>query len=193
LPVETFLGTRKSTNKYANAKNNIQHIVNSPQVSDEFIFMNDDFYIMQPLDRLQYYHGGHFDNKLNKFKIYAPDTPYTKMLHRTKSVLDGLGIDGPLDYTLHVPFLYNKKKLAKILPYDGSVRTIYGNVHKVGGREIQDVKVHPKRRKPHALEPFDYLNNPTPFLSTDDRAFESVKTNLLGKVFTKPSKYESDY
>lgn len=193
LSVETFWGSRKSTNKYVNAKNNIQHIVDSKKVSDEFIFMNDDFYVMQPIDRLQYYHGGHFSNKLNLFKQYAPDASYARMLNRTKSVLDGLQIKDPLDYTLHVPFLYNKKKLAKVLAYDGSIRTLYGNIHKVGGTQIEDVKVHPKRSKEWAPEPFDYMNRETPFLSTADSAFEAVKKNLLGKVFTEPSKYESDY
>jgi hypothetical protein len=193
LPVETFLNNRPSTNKYVNTKNNIQHIVDSAKVSDEFVFMNDDFYIMKPLDRLQYYHGGHFDNKLKTFKLYAPEASYTKMLQRTKSVLDAMGFEDPLDYTLHIPVLYQKKKLAEVLPYDGSIRTLYGNMHRVGGTFMEDVKVHPKRQNEWAPEPFDYMNNKTPFLSTADSAFQSVKNNLLGSVFTKPSKYESDY
>lgn len=193
FPVETFINNRRSTNKYANVKNNLQQLVDSLQVSNEFIFMNDDFYIMQPLDRLQYYHNGLFDDKLKTFKLYAPNASYVKMLQRTKSVLDGLGIKDPLDYTLHIPMLYHKNKLAQVLPYDGSTRTLYGNVHKIGGRQIEDVKVHPKRQSPHAPEPFDYMNNETPFLSTADTMFHTVKKNLLGKVFTQPSKYESDY
>lgn len=193
LPVETFVNNRRSTNKYANTKNNIQHIVDSSKVSDEFIFMNDDFYIMQPLDRLQYYHNGLFDDKLKLFKLYAPDASYLKMLQRTKSVLDGLRIEDPLDYTLHIPMLYNKNKLAQVLPYDGSIRTLYGNIHKVGGRQINDVKVHPKRKSPHAPQSFDYKKEETPFLSTTDTMFHTVKKNLLSKVFNQPSKYESDY
>jgi hypothetical protein len=193
LPVETYVNNRLSTNKYANTKNNIQHIVDSNKVSDEFIFMNDDFYIMKPLDKLQYYHGGWFEDKIKTFSLYAPTASYTNMLRRTKSVLDGLGIKDPLDYTLHIPVLYHKNKLAQTLPYDGSTRTLYGNIHKVGGRRMDDVKVHPKRKSGWAPEPFDYTNNDTPFLSTCDSVFQSVKNNLLGKVFTKPSKYESDY
>lgn len=193
ISVETFWGSRKSTNKYANAKNNIQHIVNNKKVSDEFIFMNDDFYVMQPVDRLQYYHGGHFSNKLKLFKQYAPNASYARMLSRTQSVLNGLKIKDPLDYALHIPFLYHKKKLAKVLPYDGSIRTLYGNIHNVGGTQIEDVKVHPTRNKEWSPKPFDYINCETPFLSTADSAFNEVKKNLLDKVFTEPSRYELDY
>jgi hypothetical protein len=193
IPVETYLGSRKSTNKYANAKNNIQQIINSEKISDEFVFMNDDFYIMKQLDHVPYYHGGLFADKIKQFKIYSGDSEYTKMLVRTNSVLNALGRPDPLDYTLHIPITYHKNKLAEIMPYTGSIRTLYGNIHKVGGRQMEDVKVHPKRVQPHAPEPFDYLNKNSTFLSTSDSSFEAVKRNLLGQVFTKPSRYESDY
>lgn len=191
LPVDTFIGNRKSTNKYENAKNNIRQIIDSTAVADEFIFMNDDFYIMKPFDKIPYYHGGLFEDKIKQFKLYSRDSEYTKMLTRTQSVLNGMGIADPLDYTLHVPITYHKHKLAQVLPYPGSIRTLYGNIHKVGGKHMEDVKVHPKRVNPHAPEPFDYMNRKVTLLSTSDSSFESVKRNLLGKVFTKPSKYES--
>lgn len=193
LSVDTYINNRPSTNKYANVKNNLQHIVDSAKVSDEFVFMNDDFFIVQPLDKIPYYHGGKFADKLRTFELYAPESAYTKMLRRTQSVLNGLGIEDPLDYTLHIPVVYHKNKLAKILPYDGSMRTLYGNINKVGGRKMDDVKVHPRRPYPHAPEPFDYMNNTGPFLSTADRMFSTVKKNLLGSIFTEPSKYESDH
>jgi hypothetical protein len=193
IPVDTFIDNQRSTNKYVNAKNNIQRIVDDSSISDEFIFMNDDFYVMKPIDRLQYYHGGYFEDKLNTFKLYSPDSSYTRMLQRTLSTLDALQVDAPLDYTLHIPMLYQKDKLAQTLRYDGSIRTLYGNMHKVGGRLMEDVKVHPKRSKEWAPKPFDYMRKDAAFLSTADSAFVEVKKNLLGPVFPEPSKYESDY
>lgn len=193
IPVETFHGVKKSTNKYDRAKNNIRHILDSAKVSDEFVFMNDDFYIMKPLDRLQAYHNGRFEDKLKTFKQYAADSSYTLMLQRTKNTLTHLGIEHPLDYTLHIPMLYNKNKLAETLEYTGSVRTIYGNVHKIGGRFMEDVKVHPVRTHEWAPEPFDYKNKDIIFLSTSDSVFSEVKRNLLGKLFSKPSRFESDH
>lgn len=193
LPVETFLHGRKSTNKYVNAKNNIQSIIDSPKVSSEFVFMNDDFYVMQKLDKVPYYHGGLFADKIKEFYRYAGYSDYVKVLLRTQSALEALGIKDLLDYTLHIPITYSKEKLAQVLPYDGSIRTLYGNIHRVDGKQMEDVKVHPKRLRPHSPQPFDYLNKKTLFLSTADASFSEVKRNLLGKVFTKPSKYESDY
>jgi hypothetical protein len=193
IPVDTFIDNHRSTNKYVNAKNNIRQIVDDSSISDEFVFMNDDFYVMKPIDRLQHYHNGYFSNKLKLFKLYSPESSYTRMLQRTASTLELLNIEDPLDYTLHIPILYQKKKLAKTLEYDGSIRTLYGNIHRVGGRFMEDVKVHPKRPKEWAPEPFDYMRDDTVFLSTADSAFSVVKKNLLDSVFSEPSKYESDY
>jgi hypothetical protein len=193
IPVETFIDNHRSTNKYANAKNNIHKIVDEPSISDEFIFMNDDFYVVKPVDRLQHYHGGYFEDKLKLFKLYAAEGSYTKMLQRTMATLDALEIDAPLDYTLHIPILYQKNKLAETLKYDGSTRTLYGNMHRVGGRLMEDVKVHPKRSRDWAPQPFDYMHKDMTFLSTSDSSFEQVKKNLLGPLFPEPSKYESSH
>lgn len=193
VPVDTRINGKKSSNKYVNAKNNIQHIIDSNQVSKEFVFMNDDFYVLKPLDVVPYFHGGLFADKIDRFRLYTGWSEYTKMLSRTHSVLQGLEIKDPLDYTLHIPITYHKNKLQDVLKYPGSVRTLYGNIHKVGGRFMEDVKVHPPRKSKYAPEPFDYRNKDSIFLSTSDSAFASVRKNLLSHVFTEPSRFESDH
>ena len=181
---------RASRNKYENAKNNIRHIVDNPEISDEFVLMNDDFYVMQPVDNLQYYHGGLLENKLTQHKLFAPSAPYTNVLVRTRQVLDALDIKDPLDYALHVPMRFHKNKLFEVLKQPiASIRTLYGNIYRVGGRQIEDVKVH-NNRKENAPKSFDYRNNSSVFLSTADDTFLPVKNNLLDLFFDKPSKYE---
>jgi len=183
-----------STNKYENTKNNIRQIVASPDISNDFVLMNDDFYVLKPIDQLQYYHNGLLSNKIAEFTAYTSWSTYTNVLTRTMSVLNNLGIQDPLDYTLHVPMMFNKQKLAEVLPHPiASIRTLYGNIYKVGGRKMSDVKVHPKNHQ-YAPKSFDYLNEDSVFLSTADRTFERVKKNLLGPMFDEPSKYEDlDY
>lgn len=179
-----------SRNKYQNAKNNIRQIVENDSISSDFILMNDDFYVMKPIDQLQYYHGGLLSDKVALHKRFASNAEYTNVLVRTAQVLDAMGIKDPLDYALHIPMMFNKQKLAEVLIQPiASIRTLYGNMYNVGGRKMGDVKVHPKRNQ-HAPEPFDYKNEDSIFLSTADMTFPAVKRNLLDLVFTKPSKYE---
>ena len=179
-----------SSNKYENAKNNIRHIVKNSGISDDFVLMNDDFYVLKPIDQLQYYHGGLLADKIKIHSTFAQGSEYTNVLIRTAQVLDAMGIKDALDYALHIPMMFNKNKLAKVLEQPiASIRTLYGNMYSVGGRQMGDVKVHPKRNQ-HAPEPFDYINEDSIFLSTADSTFLSVKKNLLGPMFTEPSKYE---
>jgi len=191
IPVETFTADGQvSKNKYENTKNNIRHIVDNPKISGDFILMNDDFYVLKPIDQLQYYHNGLLADKLAEFRRYTSWSTYTGVLTRTMSVLNHLGFIDPLDYTLHVPMMFNKQKLAEVLVHPiASIRTLYGNIHKVGGRKMLDVKVHGKNHE-YAPKSFDYRNEDSVFLSTADRTFASVKKNLLGPMFVEPSKYE---
>jgi hypothetical protein len=183
-----------STNKYENTKNNIRQIVASPDISNDFVLMNDDFYVLKPIDQLQYYHNGLLSDKIAEFVRYTTWSTYTNVLTRTMSVLNNLGFQDPLDYTLHIPMMFNKQKLAEVLVHPiASIRTLYGNIYKVGGRKMLDVKVHPKNHQ-YAPKSFDYLNEDSVFLSTADRTFDRVKKNLLGPMFNEPSKYEDlDY
>jgi hypothetical protein len=191
IEVNTFTSSgHPSRNKYENAKNNIRQVVDNDSISKDFVLMNDDFYVMKPVDQLQYYHGGLLADKIKVHSTFAPGSEYTHVLTRTAQVLDAMGIKDPLDYALHIPMMFNRQKLGEVLKQPiASIRTLYGNMCGVGGRKMGDVKVHPKRSD-YAPESFDYMNEDSVFLSTADNTFFEVKTNLLDLVFTKPSKYE---
>ena len=191
IEVNTFTDSgHPSRNKYENAKNNIRQVVDNDSISKDFVLMNDDFYVMKPVDQLQYYHGGLLADKIKTHQTFAPGAEYTGVLTRTAQILDAVGIKDPLDYALHIPMMFNRQKLGEVLKQPiASIRTLYGNMYSVGGRQMGDVKVHPKRNQ-HAPEPFDYKNEDFIFLSTADSTFPAVKRNLLDLVFSKPSKYE---
>ena len=179
-----------SNNKYENAKNNIRQVVENDSISKDFVLMNDDFYVMKPVDQVPYYHGGLLADKIKVHSTFAPGSEYTHVLTRTAQVLEAMGIKDPLDYALHIPMMFNRQRLGEVLKQPiASIRTLYGNMYSVGGRKMGDVKVHPKRNQ-HAPEPFDYKNEDSVFLSTADNTFSEVKRNLLDLVFTRPSKYE---
>jgi hypothetical protein len=146
--------------------------------------------VLKPIDQLQYYHGGLLSDKIASYRRFVAWSEYTDVLARTASILEAAKIKDPLDYTLHVPMMFNKKKLAKILDQPiASIRTLYGNLYRVGGRKMSDVKVHPARTQ-YAPESFDYMSTDSVFLSTADQTFSEVKKNLLGPMFLEPSKYE---
>ena len=151
-------------------------------LSDNFILFNDDFFVMKPVEKLETLHRGLLEDHL---KVLGKG-PYANMLAGIDKELKKRG-KSTYSYELHIPFIFNKKKLLKLLndnPDLRCTRTMYGNLYKIGGKRASDVKIF--SAKPN----FDYKNSA--FLSTDD---PMVKSNndmwrFIMKQFPGQCKYE---
>lgn len=176
---------RQVSTKYQNVINNLTTIVNNDDIPDDFVLMNDDFYIVKPIDRVDPYHGGLFQKKIDLFNKNVPNSYYTKILKNTKQKLHGLGFPDPLDYAVHVPMEFNKSKLSEVIQPGHSFRTLYGNMFEVGGTEIDDVKFHRQATRAWAINP-DLDNLELPYLSSSDSAFDHMYRGVLKDMF--PSK-----
>jgi hypothetical protein len=151
--------------------------------------MNDDFFIVKPVDSVPYYHGGDYLDKIKRYEKLAAGGIYTAVLWDTLHLLAQRGSPTSLDYDLHVPMRMRRDLLDTLLGFDVSKRTLYGNLFRVGGEEIEDVKVHSKPLEHFPM--YDYLHSDFPFLSTSDRTFRIVHNRLLKKRFKDPSPYEA--
>ena len=184
---------RQDKAKYVNAQNNLKEIINNNKIPDQFILMNDDFYITRPLTSLPVYHGGSLVEKTINFKKYRSGL-YANKLAETVEILKSNGVQNPLDYAIHVPMTIHKENFEFAVNLGGSIRSIYGNMNRVGGIRlpVDDVKVHPASTM--YPKSFDYKTNEfnLPFLSTSDATFRDVYRGLLYK-FDKPSIHELNY
>ncbi len=179
---------KQQSNKYANVRANLRALVNCGDISDEFVLMNDDFFVVQPVETVDYYHGGDYMDKIKRFEEYSPGSAYVQVLWDTVHILAYQGSPTTLDYDLHVPMRMEKELLGPLLPYEASKRTLYGNLFRVGGEHIEDVKVH---SRPIAQFPsHDFTVSKFPYVSSSDRTFRIVHNRLLKKRFRDPSPYE---
>ena len=183
-----FIKTRPVGNAYENVRNNLRHVIDTPEISDDFVLMNDDFFILRKLNSVSLYHGGLLIKRAEKHEDLAGPNFYANFLRRTDTVLKKRGIKEPLNYELHTPMEFNKEKLRETIDYPYSIRSSYGNIHNIGGEEIQDVKIysHPQFRDSSSV-----IDNGTPYLSTDDGAFEEMQ-QYFKDMFPVASKYELD-
>ncbi len=187
--VGNYIHVRQSTTKYQNVINNLSAIVDSNEIPECFTLMNDDFYIIKPIETIQEYHGGIFQKKIDIFSKNAPSSYYTKILKQTKNKLFDLGIKSPLDYSIHVPMTFEKEKLSTVIQPGYSFRTLYGNIFNVGGTEIDDVKFHRKATRDWAVNP-DLDNLELPYLSSSDSAFNELYRHTLRDTFSSKTQYE---
>jgi len=176
-------------NKYEHGRANLARIVANPDISERFILFNDDFFVVRRVKKLPTLHAGPLSDLVERFREYAPAARYTAMLERTFEVLTAEGISEPVAYNLHVPMVMSKSELRKALTFEGSPRSLVGNLFEHGGRVAEDVKVH--RELPGSPPSYDWRSGRSPFLSTDDHTFQVVHQGLLRDLFPVRSVWET--
>lgn len=151
-----------------------------PYVPNEFIFMNDDFYVMEKMDEIRLYHQGTLRQMIKWAQMDNPlsDDLYTVARQSTLDTLQEFCRE-PMDYDVHTPMpllrdaVYNCASMYTF--WDNlQFRTIYGNVICAGqGEQIQDVK--------------DVWGKP--FFSTETTVPETTRAKLA-EAFPDPSEFE---
>lgn len=179
--------------KWQNTADMLNEIWKLEELSDEFILMNDDFFILKPLDKLEYFTNGLLSKRVNKTArgLLIGDGKYSgygTLLNNADLWLKREGYPR-MNYEVHCPFIYNKKKLGemlKIIPAESYAarRSLYGNIYSVGGKNLsRDVKIADKTRIPGADDIF---------CSTSDTSFSLGKVGrYLRRVFEEKSPYET--
>jgi hypothetical protein len=175
--------------KYANAFNNIDAICNSADISETFVLMNDDFFIVKKIDSIEPMHGGLLSEKINRYTKLTGSSMYIKKLILTHTRLKECSIDSALDYELHVPMVMEKDKLKTVIKNYPSClwRSMYGNLFSVGGNKIEDVKVY--NNKKH-LGRSKNITEDSIFISTEDLSFNMVFETILRDNFKNKTTYE---
>lgn len=187
--------TEQTATKWQNARANLYAACTHPDVSDRFVLMNDDFFVLSPIvdvDAALALNMGPLVDVLERFRAARSHGPYVDGMANTLDLLRDWGYPDPLSYELHVPAVVDKAILADVIDRANAadtgalslhVRTLHGNVAGVGGETIADVKlpsfggVTPDRLA-------------RPFLSTNDRTFKKARRALERIIGGGPCRYE---
>ncbi len=188
--IGNYIKVNQVHTKYKNAVENLKKICSSSEISNEFVLMNDDFYIIKKINSIETFHGGYLLNKLNLYQKINGNSNYTRKLNATYKRIKGIGIEDPLDYELHIPMIMEKEKLREALHNNDQFlwRSIYGNMFKVGGSEMQDVKVYTKG--PLVFKSYNLNIDQHTYLSSADSSFDIIWNKILKVQFKEKTKFE---
>ena len=187
--VGNFIPTFDTLQKFDNIVTCCQAAADSREISDPFVWMNDDFFIVKPIESIPPLHRGPLKERSDRYALKVSVSKYNRLLFQTYSKLVSLGIEEPLDYDVHIPLVMHKEKLQEALQYGLLPRSFYGNLANIGGEETIDVKVYHDRV--NQFKSYDFRNGESPFISTEDTSFKMVYDELLKNMFPDPSEYES--
>lgn len=181
-----FIKVNPVSNSFENVRNNLKTVIDTSTISDDFVLMNDDFFISQKQKSVSLYHGGLLIKRSERHEELAGPNYYATFLRKTDTVLRQMGIKEPLNYELHTPMQLNKELLSKTIDIPLSIRSTYGNIHNIGGEEIKDVKIY---SHPRFTIDSSKIDNGTPYFSTEDDAFTEMGY-LIKDMFPLSSQYE---
>lgn len=182
--------TKQNASKYANSLRNLLTACREIQLSEEFVLWNDDFFLLEPIERVPVLHRGTLADHVKAYRALR-HSQYVRGLAATDEVLRRL-LPGrePLSYELHTPMTMDRhgvlaaagrcqaERLSAL-----QIKSAYGNLSEVGGEWADDVKVF---RPEPTWEP-----GPTPFVSTVDSVWgKHPAVTYVRELHPDPSPYE---
>lgn len=180
------LPTPQNGTKYRNTTLAVRAACEHPDVSDEFLLCNDDFFVMEPIDRMPVLHRGPISEVIHNYTRRGYNGRYVRGMRETRDLLVGLGYGEPLSYELHVPLPVVKAGMLHALEVGAGLdvlhkRTAYGVLNELGGERIADVKVLTRHGFP----------KDSGFLSTMPDTFAAGAVGRhIRAAFPQPCRYE---
>lgn len=182
-------------NKFATVISHLHKAASSDQVSDTFMLFNDDMFVEYPITNLHLSHKGHLYDSIARLdgQVSHSRQEYVETMKRTLALCKLLNIEDPLDYSLHLPRILNKRCLLEVhnlyrevYSTDQSIlfNTLYHNYwnRDEPGEIADDVKIYDDE----SLPPMDQR-----FISTSDTSFNYGEVGkYLRERFSTKSKYE---
>lgn len=184
--VGNFIPVPDTSNKFDNIRKALKVVCNTDRISEDFVFMHDDIYVVEPLTEIKPYYSGTLANKISTGKGVGT---YHRKIVDVARYLGSLGYKNPLNYEVHVPMPMNRNKLKTIIDTRILERSLYGNKFITDALELpRDVKNYDSVNKSF-VSSYDYINGNLPFLSSHDVSFIKMK-DFLASQFPDPSPYE---
>lgn len=179
-----FIPVEQGYSKWQNTAQSLEVVKETNGLSEDFYIFNDDFYVLNPITHYNYFYNGTLQKRADATLSRFGYSVYGSQLREALEWLKTRN-KGTLNYELHIPFLYNLKKL-KALDFPdgcwGARRSIYGNFYEVGGKQMFDIKIQDNRQLP--LQKWD-------FTSSSDISFRNGRIGqFIRKKFEEKSEYE---
>lgn len=182
LVVPVYRDQEKQSNQ-ENSNLNLLEACKREDLSDNFIFMNDDFFIVEKLKRMHMLNQGPLDDIIARYKSGNRMGQAWSLIATRDYLQKAFPGKELLSYELHTPMVMNKRAVLHMFEHWPRPvmalrpRTFYGNVYSEEGVETTDVKTTSWKEGPYVS---------TVYGETDDPAHNRIRA-----TFSTPSKYES--
>lgn len=188
LKCVSLVDTPGIENKERNIYAKILYACGLPEITDDFLFMNDDHYLLEK------FKGEYFWEKTlqESYENRTSRDHYYYSLANTYGALMGTGRTTK-NYDIHCPIIYNKDDFMLSVgswnwkvPYGYVIKSLYANTLKVKGTQYPDLKI----TKRMSCNDLDALVQGRKFFSIGDEAVNVDLGIYLNYLYQKKSRFE---
>lgn len=123
-------------------------VCDHPEISDQFTYFNDDFYVLKKVSEATPMYDMALSERARRLKGLSLGS-YSRGAAISLELLQKNGYENPMNYDLHLPLPVDKEQLSEaiaLVQMSGQhfwphLRSIYGAVANVGGKQHGDVKI----------------------------------------------------
>ena len=172
--------------KYKNVTQKVKYILDSKELSDEIIYMNDDFFLLKPYDPIPYL----WNKPIREWVLHYPffkGRYYQNIVELYENFPKGKFFE------THFPIVYNRERAKFVmkkyqLPITLMLRSHYANEFE---KDLQLQTEESKDYKLYGKKDVVALAKDTPFVScTNEMACDTLFKNFLISRFPEKSSYE---
>lgn len=187
VPVDMIL-----PGKWENTHRQMRIICECDEITDDFWFFNDDFFVMKPTtEDLPQQYNGTLQDVIREVESYSKDESTMYWTNQLRVLIDWAGHEGcgTVNYEVHKPMLINRKKMLDVMDKYPDVlftRSLYGNYYKIGGEDTGDIMIK------HPDDWIGWVKKQSPmFLSTTEESFADGEIGeYIRSRFPNPSRWE---
>jgi len=176
----------------------LRAVCEHPDVAPTFVLMNDDYYLLDPVERWEAWHMGAIADRIAFWRREGKGAAWLRMVEQTAAWVAEQGGSG-LCWQGHRPLLWDKAKLLDVLDRypEGRPLDVIGLFDLAGAdcgepRRGFNTKVTSDPGMFHR-KLAAFAGSPCPWLSSNDQAFQ---TGMIGGfirgVFRRPCEYERE-
>lgn len=176
-------------NKERNICNKILLACSLPELSTNFLFMNDDHFLLSRIPPLWCYYHDMLSNTIDNRPAHDS---YYYALQNTLEALDKKHLPTK-NFDCHAPIIYNKEKFKRVMsrhdwtiPNGYVIKSLYCNTLSIPGKKCTDLKITTRFR----CSELEALTAGRKFFSIGDGATGADLNIFLNYLYPDKSKYE---
>ncbi len=177
-----------------NIMEKILRACSEPEISEEFLFFNDDHFLLAEFDAFTFpfFTDGDLQRKIDRRKNNGRSDHYRYTLENTQNALKKKNLPTK-NFDVHTPIRYRKKDFAECMKgfdwtvdYAYVIKSLYSNSREINGEHFVDMKLV----GPMKAEDIHDAIRERKIFSVGDGAFSGQMNVVLFELYPDKSKFE---